>query len=488
VNTDLIRRWAPTRHRTKPVPGWPQYSLDVSNHQRALGDDFFAHWGALGYRGLIVQSVTGLDGYSFTRQQCQAALDHGWQIAGYVWCSSGDGISDSRFKARLELIEPYLGPLHFLALDVEEAGLSPEDVDADLQRCDEVKGDTPIYCVTPETRVLTRDLLWVAAGELREGDELMAFEEEHGSRFVSQNPSPRRLRDGRLQSTPIQRRGARRYQLSRVMANERRREEVFEIALADGTVLHATDEHRWLVTGANGLSQPARWLRTDELADPRWRRATLGRYVRPWRAPSDDYVSGYLAAAFDGEGSLYFKNARAPRLSFAQRDNAMLERVREFLVAGGYATGNRHMGRSGVWNTDVAGTDVLRLLGETRPIRLLAVFQQATQDGLPYELRTREHVGIESVRYLGRREIAALGTSSATYFAEGFGAHNTGKWVFDQAGWSNQRYWAERRLWDSNYDGVANVDHNFRPYGGWLEAWMKQFTDDPLDCNICRVD
>lgn len=204
----LIRRWAPTGPLVFPKDVWPELSLDVSNYQRVLGDDFFEHWGALGYSGLIVQAVVGLDGYSYTAQQLQAGLDHNWAISSYVWCSSGDSMDRGRFQRRLDLIERFTDDIVFVALDVEEMGLTPDDVDADLLRCDEIVPDSPFY---------------------------------------------------------------------------------------------------------------------------------------------------------------------------------------------------------------------------------------------------------------------------------------TGKWIFDQLGWSDYDWWSERRLWDSNYDRKADVNVGFRPYGGWTEAWMKQFTDEPLDCNVCRV-
>jgi len=207
TGSGLIRRWAPTRPLVSPETQWPEFSLDVSNHQRALDEDFFQTWGARGYRGLIVQAVVGLDGNCYTTQQLQAGLDHSWAISAYVWCSPGDSLDRGRFQRRLDLLESFTDKLVFLALDVEEMGLGVEDVDADLIRCDEVIHDAPLY---------------------------------------------------------------------------------------------------------------------------------------------------------------------------------------------------------------------------------------------------------------------------------------TGKWVFDNLGWSNEDYWAERRLWDSNYDRTPDVNAGFRPYGGWTDAWMKQFTDEPLDCNVCR--
>ena len=124
---------------------WPQLSLDVSNYQKYLNDEFFERWSAVGYGGLIAQAVVGLDGRSYTSQQLQMALDHKWSIASYVWCSSGDAMTDWRFNQRVALLEPFVDKLSFLAVDVEEYGLAPEDVDADLLRADEVKGDSPIY-------------------------------------------------------------------------------------------------------------------------------------------------------------------------------------------------------------------------------------------------------------------------------------------------------------------------------------------------------
>lgn len=51
----------------------------------------------------------------------------------------------------------------------------------------------------------------------------------------------------------------------------------------------------------------------------------------------------------------------------------------------------------------------------------------------------------------------------------------SGKWFFDQQGWSHQSYWSGRPLWDSNYDGQPVLDANFRPYGGWTSCVIKQF-------------
>jgi hypothetical protein len=70
----------------------------------------------------------------------------------------------------------------------------------------------------------------------------------------------------------------------------------------------------------------------------------------------------------------------------------------------------------------------------------------------------------------------------------------SGKWFFDQQGWSHLDLWADHPLWDSNYDGEPDADVGFRPYGGWTEATIKQFRGtsrighvDQIDLNVRRA-
>lgn len=51
----------------------------------------------------------------------------------------------------------------------------------------------------------------------------------------------------------------------------------------------------------------------------------------------------------------------------------------------------------------------------------------------------------------------------------------SGKWFFDQQGWSGHSYWADRDLWDAHYDNQANTNVDFVPYGGWDHCVVKQF-------------
>lgn len=131
----LAALWAPPRAVVVPPPleaTWPRLSLDVSNWQGALADSFFETWSAQGYGGLIVQSVLGSDGKTFTQQQLQAAVEHDWAIAAYVWCAPGDAQTGA-VNQRLSYLAGFEDRLAFVALDVEQGGTAAADVDFDLQ-------------------------------------------------------------------------------------------------------------------------------------------------------------------------------------------------------------------------------------------------------------------------------------------------------------------------------------------------------------------
>lgn len=64
----------------------------------------------------------------------------------------------------------------------------------------------------------------------------------------------------------------------------------------------------------------------------------------------------------------------------------------------------------------------------------------------------------------------------------------SGKWFFDQQGWSHLSLWADHPLWDSNYDQIPDVDVGFRPYGGWTQAALKQFRGTSSVGSVNQID
>jgi hypothetical protein len=64
----------------------------------------------------------------------------------------------------------------------------------------------------------------------------------------------------------------------------------------------------------------------------------------------------------------------------------------------------------------------------------------------------------------------------------------SGKWFFDQQGWSHHSYWASRPLWDSHYNGVAVTQQGFVPYGGWTSCVIKQYAGTSAIGSVHQID
>ncbi len=140
-----------------PVTG-EELWVDCSNYTGPLTDHGCADLKAAGYVGIIAQAITGLDGKTYTRQQLAAALRNGLRIAGYIWCFPVASVS-----SRLLMFDGF--PLEFLALDVEQAGLSIANVDRDLALCDEymvAQGMVPTGLSKDSFRLLHPTIIYTA--------------------------------------------------------------------------------------------------------------------------------------------------------------------------------------------------------------------------------------------------------------------------------------------------------------------------------------
>lgn len=66
----------------------------------------------------------------------------------------------------------------------------------------------------------------------------------------------------------------------------------------------------------------------------------------------------------------------------------------------------------------------------------------------------------------------------------------SGHWYFQQQGWLKYTNWADegRALWDSNYDGVADPDVGFVPFGGWTQCEVKQYRGTSVVGSVMQLD
>ena len=140
-----------------------------------------------------------------------------------------------------------------------------------------------VYCLAPETPILHADLTWRPIGEVRTGEELVAFDEYPGAERT------RRLR---------------RATVERVWWS---RKPTLRLITESGEVL-TTAKHRWL------QHRNFRWSRTDQLRPG----GQLRRMSVVAEEPEDeDYRAGYLAGLSDGDGTFRFQpGQRSERLGF----------------------------------------------------------------------------------------------------------------------------------------------------------------------------
>lgn len=269
-------------------------------------------------------------------------------------------------------------------------------------------------CVTPDTRVLTRDLRWVRAGCLESGDVLIGVQEES-----KQYGRP--------------------YEDAIVTVGERFHDDLYEILVDDGRTVRCNGEHRWLVKGANGGTE---WVSTETIYNGMAGVGVGGRARRSWRILStgvwdheDSAEAGYLAGLLDADGSLDVGNRETGSgyltvgVSFAQQEGGVLDRMRTGLAERDFTIGeyahSAPLARKPVVKMAVRGGlgEQMRLLGTVRPPRLIDRWMDLV------DLRRRRFEGgtakIESVTRVGRGELVRLGTTSHTYIAEGLVCHNT---------------------------------------------------------------
>ena len=258
-------------------------------------------------------------------------------------------------------------------------------------------------CLTPDTKVLTKDLKYVEIGSVQVGDILVGFDEETYTKGAH-----RKIKE------------------TTVTKAERIMRPTYAINLSDGTIVKSSDGHLWLVSTAGRRTV---WKRTDELVST----DRIFKIFDTWEH-IEDYRTGYLAAAFDGEGHF----SRQAMLGFSQRENVMLNKVRTYLTELGFKYWERK--ETGT-NNDVtvlhiAGgrASMSRFLGQIRPERLLQKVDINSFGSIgrhDFVGQDFEHPLVLSVEFIGEQEVVALETTTQTFIAEGLASHNC-KWMLER--------------------------------------------------------
>jgi hypothetical protein len=294
----------------------------------------------------------------------------------------------------------------YIGLNVPQSVMNTDDDPSVLW---DVTGDDSIvggHCLCPETRVLTDDLQWVPIESIKVGQVLTGFQEH-----------------SRTSSTGAKRK----FESSVVEAVAEFYLPCYELEFADGTVVRASHDHKWLCVNGSKFN----WIETEKMRP----QGPSGNYsTSVWKICEvwDEDVSkeaGYLAAAFDGEGWIDRNNrdglGNVTKLGFAQRPNIMWDEVTSVLQEKGFKYHSwdkkGSFQKSGTVNhlTISRRAQFLKFLGAIRPKRLLSGFS-------PSRLGAVSGIQNALIRKtpIGNKRVVGLQTSSRTFIAEGMASHN----------------------------------------------------------------
>lgn len=257
-------------------------------------------------------------------------------------------------------------------------------------------------CVSPESKILTADLRWARADELKIGDAIFGCTEKP----IGVKGSPLGLR------------------IEHVIERKVFTAPMVSVRLADGRITKVSSNHPFWVMRA---SQPqGKWIQAAEL-----RRGDLLKCLPIWE-PLRSYDAGRLSAFLDGEGHLSQGPRSGVHLLITQAQGPLADEITDLWPALGFdATFKwlRHKKRPQEKPCAVVGltrlAEVLRALGSLRPTRLLRKFQK-TFDISHYSLRSFRSVAVVDVTALGVGSVIGLETSpDHTLIADGIVGHNT---------------------------------------------------------------
>lgn len=262
--------------------------------------------------------------------------------------------------------------------------------------------DVANFCLGPESRIWMRDLTWRRLGDIEVGDEIVGFTEE-----------------------PVTRKTQRSWAAAKVLTKQQIKLPCCRVTLSSGRDIITSTDHRWLAASPQGGGGwYYHWLATGRDGRTGMRQGGLHYLpqIAPIVLPLEDYDSGWLAGFMDGEGHANQSGGRSGCLKVVWGQNPGLAHTRavDLLDSRGYDVAQCTTRkcicasiRGGIWES-------WRLLMELRPVRLLADLNPDCWGAV------RQH-GVDlvtGVTEIGVSDVIAIGTTTGTFVAEGYGQHN----------------------------------------------------------------
>ena len=276
-------------------------------------------------------------------------------------------------------------------------------------------------CVEKDTPILMKDFTWRKACELKEGDEIIAFEEGL--------PPGKPLRDENGQwQNPLGGK-ARQLKLATVTHNDVVKTPCVKVKFTNGYELITTLDHPWLMKTPK--DNFLKWRNSMDLKPG----DRVIRICKPWeidKSYAGDWMSGFIS----GEGSLLETDGTPSRIQWCQRPTIVKDTADKYadeleIQRFDYLPKNNWgLGRGDCIYTNTLGGkwETFRLLGSLQLDRLKTHVNYehlGVLFGMNTQGNDQETMYVQSVEYCGEHEVARLSTSTSTYIADGFAMHNT---------------------------------------------------------------
>lgn len=377
-----------------------------------------------------------------TRMECRPDVEYWRALVTDLRDRQDEHVAD--IARKLAGMESRIGGMHFRAEDCWEHIKAVADDPHTV-----VSINPPSYaCLGVDQRILTADLRWEYAGNIRVGDELVGFDEADGPR------------------------GRRQYRRSTVLRSDLALRPCVRVRLADGTSVVCTRDHPWLIGVGSQRGLRRRWINAEDLLRQNRGKPFTHRYaLRAFDVWDTDESrdGGWLAGMYDGEGHLNARHGMresetrdhaSHQLGFSQKPGPVLDRFEELMLSRGFKLSQSDTGVA--MSTTVTSTaEVARALGMLRPMRLLPKY--------PVERPCRiiDRVAIEAVEDVGMQPIQSITTSTGTYIGEGFLHHNSGfERFFETDG---------RLTWDEPHYAIWQPDVDLYKLSDYMEGRQALF-------------
>lgn len=310
-----------------------------------------------------------------------------------------------------------------------------------------------IFCLHPDTPILTYNLEWKPISDIKVGNELLAVDEFSGGadEFGFSKGYRRKIRKSLVED------------ISTIFTK------AYRIILDDGRELIASAEHSWLGYLPN-LEYLPQWITTEDLTPDIYLRG----FTKSTWATDTSYDAGYLAGLLDGEGSIRKKYGN---VAFKQKPGVVMAKYVSMLRNMGITPKISYYAPGDTFGMEISSTDdCLRLIGSIRPKRLLPQFQESIIGNDIGRAKTK--VKILIVEPIAQPiELIGLKTSTGTLIANGIVSHNSPPYGDVQSktvGAKASQFHDEKHIKIGYSEQVANIG-NLTIYPAYLSAMREVY-------------